>query len=187
MIGHNWGTEHAELGLARGHGFPDSPNAYFDAGAPRSGSAPVSPCDPLGMLMLDGETHGSAAWARSAGPVERSRGLQLRLPQGRPGPRPRLRPAQGSSAGSTPTPRAPRAQHDQLLGRRSRMTVERPGLPPPADPARRRRLSSGCARPTRIPTTLPDAEHPHLVPGFHHVSTRRSALSRRDVRETGPR
>ncbi len=59
MIGHNWGSEHAERWVwLEGTGFPDSPNTYFDAGAARVklGSR-TSPWIPSGMLMLDGEPH----------------------------------------------------------------------------------------------------------------------------------
>jgi hypothetical protein len=59
MIGHNWGTEHAERWVwLEGTGFADSPGTYFDAGAARVklGSR-SSPWIPSGMLMLDGEPH----------------------------------------------------------------------------------------------------------------------------------
>jgi hypothetical protein len=59
MIGHNWGTEHAERWVwLEGTGFPDSPGTYFDAGAARVklGSR-ISPWVPAGMLMLDGVEH----------------------------------------------------------------------------------------------------------------------------------
>jgi hypothetical protein len=59
MIGHNWGSEHAERWVwLEGTGFADSPDTYFDAGAARVklGSR-TSPWIPSGMLMLDGEPH----------------------------------------------------------------------------------------------------------------------------------
>ncbi|HEX7279634.1 MAG TPA: hypothetical protein VF255_08445 [Solirubrobacterales bacterium] len=59
MIGHNWGTEHAERWVwLEGTGFPDAPDTYFDAGAARVrlGSR-VSPWIPSGMLVLDGVAH----------------------------------------------------------------------------------------------------------------------------------
>jgi len=59
MIGHNWGSEHAERWVwLEGTGFADTPDAYFDAGAARVklGSR-TSPWIPSGMLMLDGEPH----------------------------------------------------------------------------------------------------------------------------------
>jgi hypothetical protein len=59
MIGHNWGSEHAERWVwLEGTGFPEAPDTYFDAGAARVklGSR-TSPWLPSGMLMLDGVAH----------------------------------------------------------------------------------------------------------------------------------
>jgi len=59
MIGHNWGTEHAERWVwLEGTGFADDPDAYFDAGAARIelGSR-TTPWLPSGFLKLDGEAH----------------------------------------------------------------------------------------------------------------------------------
>jgi hypothetical protein len=59
MIGHNWGTEHAERWVwLEGTGFADSPGTYFDAGAARIKLGPwTTPWIPSGMLMLEGEEH----------------------------------------------------------------------------------------------------------------------------------
>ena len=59
MIGHNWGSEHAERWVwLEGTGFDDSPDTYFDAGAARIKLGPwTTPWVPSGMLMLDGEPH----------------------------------------------------------------------------------------------------------------------------------
>jgi hypothetical protein len=59
MIGHNWGTEHAERWVwLEGTGFADSPDTYFDAGAARIKLGPwTTPWIPSGMLMLEGEEH----------------------------------------------------------------------------------------------------------------------------------
>jgi hypothetical protein len=59
MIGHNWGTEHAERWVwLEGTGFAGSPDTYFDAGAARIKLGPwTTPWIPSGMLMLEGETH----------------------------------------------------------------------------------------------------------------------------------
>jgi hypothetical protein len=59
MIGHNWGTEHAERWVwLEGTGFDGSPDTYFDAGAARIKLGPwTTPWVPSGMLMLEGETH----------------------------------------------------------------------------------------------------------------------------------
>ena len=59
MIGHNWGTEHAERWVwLEGTGFEGAEGTYFDAGAARIklGSW-TSPWIPSGMLVLDGEPH----------------------------------------------------------------------------------------------------------------------------------
>jgi hypothetical protein len=59
MIGHNWGSEHAERWVwLEGTGFADSPDTYFDAGAARIKLGPwITPWVPSGMLMLDGKAH----------------------------------------------------------------------------------------------------------------------------------
>jgi hypothetical protein len=59
MIGHNWGTEHAERWVwLEGTGFEGSPDTYFDAGAARIKLGPwTTPWVPSGMLMLEGRAH----------------------------------------------------------------------------------------------------------------------------------
>jgi len=59
MIGHNWGSEHAERWVwLEGTGFGDSSDTYFDAGAARvKVGSWTTPWLPSGMLVLDGETH----------------------------------------------------------------------------------------------------------------------------------
>jgi hypothetical protein len=59
MIGHNWGSEHAERWVwLEGTGFAASPDTYFDAGAARIKLGPwTTPWIPSGMLMLEGEPH----------------------------------------------------------------------------------------------------------------------------------
>lgn len=59
MIGHNWGSEHAERWVwLEGTGFADAPDTYFDAGAARIKLGPwTTPWVPSGMLMLEGEQH----------------------------------------------------------------------------------------------------------------------------------
>jgi hypothetical protein len=59
MIGHNWGSEHAERWVwLEGTGFEDGAGTYFDAGAARVKVGPwTTPWLPSGMLMLDGEPH----------------------------------------------------------------------------------------------------------------------------------
>jgi hypothetical protein len=59
MIGHNWGSEHAERWVwLEGTGFGDDSDAYFDAGAARLElGRRTTPWLPSGMLSLEGETH----------------------------------------------------------------------------------------------------------------------------------
>ncbi len=59
MIGHNWGSEHAERWVwLEGTGFAGSPDTYFDAGAARIKLGPwTTRWIPSGMLMLDGQAH----------------------------------------------------------------------------------------------------------------------------------
>jgi len=59
MIGHNWGTEHAERWVwLEGTGFAEDADTYFDAGAARIKLGRwMTPWLPSGMLMLDGVAH----------------------------------------------------------------------------------------------------------------------------------
>ena len=59
MIGHNWGSEHAERWVwLEGTGFEDAPGAYFDAGAARIKLGRwTTPWIPSGSLRLDGQVH----------------------------------------------------------------------------------------------------------------------------------
>ena len=113
MIGHNWGSEHAERWVwLEGTGFADAPDTYFDAGAARVklGSR-TSPWIPSGMLMLEGERaparrprrdplgtieERAARSAASSSPARTSSSAAASR-----------RRRRTSSAGSTPTPRAP--------------------------------------------------------------------------------
>jgi hypothetical protein len=84
MIGHNWGTEHAERWVwLEGTGFADSPGTWFDAGAAKVklGSR-VSPWVPSGMLSLDGVRHrlGGLGAVRSASIEESADGCSFVLP-----------------------------------------------------------------------------------------------------------
>ncbi len=77
MIGHNWGTEHAERWVwLEGTGFADSPGTYFDAGAARIKLGPwTTPWVPAGMLMLEGEAHRLGGFGKVRGArVEASAG-----------------------------------------------------------------------------------------------------------------
>jgi hypothetical protein len=70
MIGHNWGSEHAERWVwLEGTGFADAPDTYFDAGAARIELGPwTTPWVPSGTLRLEGEEHrlGGLGQIRSA-------------------------------------------------------------------------------------------------------------------------
>jgi hypothetical protein len=84
MIGHNWGSEHAERWVwLEGTGFDGSPDTYFDAGAARIrlGSR-TTPWIPSGMLMLDGEPHrlGGLGKIRSASISESAGACEFVLP-----------------------------------------------------------------------------------------------------------
>jgi hypothetical protein len=59
MIGHNWGSEHAERWVwLEGTGFEGAAETYFDAGAARIALGPwTTPWIPSGMLMLEGQAH----------------------------------------------------------------------------------------------------------------------------------
>jgi hypothetical protein len=66
MIGHNWGSEHAERWVwLEGTGFGEDAGAYFDAGAARiEVGSWTTPWVPSGMLMLDGEAHRLGGFGR---------------------------------------------------------------------------------------------------------------------------
>jgi hypothetical protein len=65
MIGHNWGSEHAERWVwLEGTGFEEE-GTYFDAGAARIKLGPAStPWIGAGMLVLDGEAHRLGGFGR---------------------------------------------------------------------------------------------------------------------------
>ena len=70
MIGHNWGSEHAERWVwLEGTGFAEDSSIYFDAGAAQVQVGPwTTPWLPSGMLVLDDEAHrlGGLGQVRSA-------------------------------------------------------------------------------------------------------------------------
>jgi hypothetical protein len=84
MIGHNWGTEHAERWIwLEGTGFADSPDTWFDAGAARVKlGRRTSPWVPSGFLSLDGVRHrlGGLGAIRSARIEESPTGCTFLLP-----------------------------------------------------------------------------------------------------------
>ncbi|MGB7588732.1 MAG: hypothetical protein WBM00_08495 [Solirubrobacterales bacterium] len=84
MIGHNWGSEHAERWVwLEGTGFADSPDTYFDAGAARVRLGRwTTSWIPSGMLVLDGERHrlGGLGKVRSASVEESPTACSFVLP-----------------------------------------------------------------------------------------------------------
>jgi hypothetical protein len=84
MIGHNWGTEHAERWVwLEGTGFAGEPGTWFDAGAARVKLGPkVSPWVPSGFLSLDGVRHrlGGLGAVREARIEETPTGCSFFLP-----------------------------------------------------------------------------------------------------------
>ena len=84
MIGHNWGTEHAERWVwLEGTGFGDHEDTYFDAGAARIQVGRwTSPWIPSGMLRLNGTEHrlGGPKYARKAQITERPTSCEFELP-----------------------------------------------------------------------------------------------------------
>jgi hypothetical protein len=135
MIGHNWGSEHAERWVwLEGTGFPDAPGTYFDAGAARVrlGSR-VSPWIPSGMLVLDGEAHrlGGLAAIRSARIEERPSSCSFLLPGKDVVVRGRVSAPEKDFVGWVyADPGGPEHNTVNCSVADLELTVERPGLPP---------------------------------------------------------
>jgi hypothetical protein len=135
MIGHNWGTEHAERWVwLEGTGFADSPNTYFDAGAAKVklGSR-VSPWIPSGMLMLDGETHrlGGLGAIRSASVEAEPGACTFVLPGKDVLVRGRVSVPRKDFVGWVyADPKGPEHNTINCSVADLELTVERPGLPP---------------------------------------------------------
>jgi hypothetical protein len=145
MIGHNWGSEHAERWVwLEGTGFPDAADTYFDAGAARVklGSR-VSPWIPSGMLVLDGEAHrlGGLGSIRSARIEEQPSVCSFALPgkdvlvHGRV-----TAPVKDFVGWVYADPKGPEHHTVNCSVSDLELTVERPGLPP-----RQLTLSGGAA------------------------------------------
>jgi hypothetical protein len=66
MIGHNWGSEHAERWVwLEGTGFENRSDVWFDSGAARVGLGPwTTPWIAAGMLSLEGERHRLGGFGR---------------------------------------------------------------------------------------------------------------------------
>jgi hypothetical protein len=134
MIGHNWGTEHAERWVwLEGTGFADSPDTYFDAGAARVklGSR-ISPWIPSGMLMLDGEPHrlGGLGAIRSAAIEETPGACTFVLPGKDILVRGRVSAPEKDFVGWVyADPKGPEHNTVNCSVADLELTVERPGLP----------------------------------------------------------
>jgi hypothetical protein len=135
MIGHNWGTEHAERWVwLEGTGFAEAPGTYFDAGAARVrlGSR-VSPWIPSGMLVLDGEAHrlGGLGAIRSARIEERPTVCSFHLPGRGVVVHGRVAAPEKDFVGWVyADPKGPEHNTVNCSVADLELTVERPGLPP---------------------------------------------------------
>ncbi|HYG96049.1 MAG TPA: hypothetical protein VD741_02980 [Solirubrobacterales bacterium] len=145
MIGHNWGSEHAERWVwLEGTGFPDDPDTYFDAGAARVrlGSR-VSPWIPSGMLVLDGVAHrlGGLGAIRSAEIDEQPTACSFVLPGKDIVVRGRVSAPEKDFVGWVyADPKGPEHNTVNCSVADLELTVEQPGLPP-----RRLNLPAGAA------------------------------------------
>jgi len=145
MIGHNWGSEHAERWVwLEGTGFAEDPSIYFDAGAARVRVGPwTTPWLPSGMLVLDGEEHrlGGFGQIRSASIEAEPGACEFTLPGKDIVVRGRVSAPKKDFVGWVyADPKGP--EHHTLNCSVSdlELTVERPALP-----ARRLTLAAGAA------------------------------------------
>ncbi len=135
MIGHNWGTEHAERWVwLEGTGFVEAPDTYFDAGAARVklGSR-TSPWIPSGMLMLEGKPHrlGGLGAIRSASIEEAPAACSFVLPGKDVLVRGRVSAPEKDFVGWVyADPAGPEHNTVNCSVADLELTVERPGLPP---------------------------------------------------------
>jgi hypothetical protein len=136
MIGHNWGSEHAERWVwLEGSGFAGSPGTYFDAGAARIKLGPwTTPWIPSGMLMLEGEPHRLGGFGQIRGArIEESAGeCRFVLPGKDVVVRGRLSAPQRDFVGWIYADPAPGSEHNTINCSVAdlELTVERPSLPP---------------------------------------------------------
>jgi hypothetical protein len=145
MIGHNWGSEHAERWVwLEGTGFAEDSGTYFDAGAARVQVGPwTTPWLPSGMLVLDGEEHrlGGFGQIRSASIEATPGACEFTLPGKDIVVRGRVSAPKKDFVGWVyADPKGP--EHHTLNCSVSdlELTVERPALP-----ARQLTLSAGAA------------------------------------------
>lgn len=145
MIGHNWGSEHAERWVwLEGTGFADAPDTYFDAGAARVKlGRRTSPWIPSGMLMLEGEPHrlGGLGAIRSASITEAPTACSFVLPGKDILVRGRVTaPAKDFVGWVYADPKGPEHNTVNCSVADLELTIERPGLP-----ARELTLAAGAA------------------------------------------
>jgi hypothetical protein len=135
MIGHNWGSEHAERWVwLEGTGFEGSPETYFDAGAARIKiGSKVTPWVPSGMLMLDGKAHrlGGFGQIRSASISETPAACEFTLPGRDLVVRGRVSaPGKDFVGWIYADPKGPEHNTINCSVADLELTVERPALPP---------------------------------------------------------
>jgi hypothetical protein len=145
MIGHNWGSEHAERWVwLEGTGFAGAPDAYFDAGAARiKVGSWTTPWVPSGMLVLDGEAHrlGGFGQIRSASIEESPTACEFTLPGRDIVVRGRVSAPQKDFVGWIyADPKGPEHNTVNCSVSDLELTVERP-----AEPARQLTLDAGAA------------------------------------------
>jgi hypothetical protein len=147
MIGHNWGTEHAERWIwLEGTGFADSPDTWFDAGAARVKlGRRVSPWVPSGFLSLEGVRHrlGGLGQVRSSRIEETPTGCTFLLPGKDIVVHGRVEAPREAFVGwiyADPNPKGGERHTVNCSVADMELTVEQPGRPP-----RKLTLSGGAA------------------------------------------
>lgn len=145
MIGHNWGSEHAERWVwLEGTGFEGEPDTYFDAGAARIAlGSRTTPWIPSGMLVLDGEAHrlGGLGKVRSASVEEAPTECSFVLPGKDIVVRGRVSAPKKDLVGWVyADPKGPEHNTVNCSVADLELTVERPAVPP-----RTLELSGGAA------------------------------------------
>jgi hypothetical protein len=144
MIGHNWGSEHAERWVwLEGTGF-DGEGTYFDAGAARVKIGRwTTPWLPSGMLMLDGEAHrlGGFGQIRSASIAAEPTACEFTLPGKDVVVRGRVSAPKKDFVGWVyADPEGPEHNTVNCSVSDLELTIERP-----AQPARQLKLTAGAA------------------------------------------
>ncbi len=145
MIGHNWGSEHAERWVwLEGTGFAEDADTYFDAGAARIKIGPwTTPWVPSGMLVLDGVAHrlGGFGQIRSASIEASPTACEFTLPGRDLVVRGRVSAPRKDFVGWVyADPKGPEHHTVNCSVSNLELTVERP-----AQPARHLFLSAGAA------------------------------------------